>query len=136
MNTNRQVEDNISTASLRRPRMLAPDAARGFALLGIAIANIATAWLLLEDSSPAAFFGGINGNSIADKIAVVIAAVTAHNRGLPMFATLLGFGIGLISLSLSRRKFPLKRARAVIAKRYAFLALFGAVHWSFCSPAM
>lgn len=117
MNTNRQVEDNISTASLRRPRMLAPDAARGFALLGIAIANIATAWLLLEDSSPAAFFGGINGNSIADKISVVIAAVTAHNRGLPMFATLLGFGIGLISLSLSRRKFPLKRARAVIAKR-------------------
>lgn len=111
--------------------MLVPDAARGFALLGIAIANVGTAWLVSSQDGPAAFFGGINGDSIIDKIAIVFAAITAHNRGLPMFATLLGFGVGLISLSLARREFPSKRARAIVAKRYAFLALFGAIHMVF-----
>ena len=45
-----------------------------------------------------------------------------------MFSTLLGFGVGLIALSLWRRGFPVRAARWVIAKRYAFLALMGAVH--------
>ena len=120
-----------ASVTAKRPRMLVPDVARGLALLGIAIANVATAWLLFDKPTPAAFFGGITGDSLADKIAIVFAAITAHNRGLPMFATLLGFGIGLISLSLARREFPIMRARTVIAKRYAFLALFGATHLLF-----
>lgn len=111
--------------------MLVPDAARGFALLGIAIANIATAWLVADPELPAAFFGGVINDSIADKATVLFTAVTAHNRGLPMFATLLGFGVGLIVRSLARRSFPISRARVVVVKRYAFLGLFGVAHMLF-----
>lgn len=111
--------------------MLVPDAARGFALLGIAIANIATAWLVASPELPGAFFGGVINDSIADKATVLFTAVTAHNRGLPMFATLLGFGVGLIVRSLARRNFPRSRARVVVVKRYAFLGLFGIAHMLF-----
>ncbi|MBK4142121.1 DUF418 domain-containing protein [Corynebacterium macginleyi] len=108
-------------------RLIVPDTARGMALLGIAIANMTTAWIISEDR-PGAYFGGILNDSLLDKIAVVFGAFFVHNRGLPMFSTLLGFGVGLIAMSLWRRGFPLREARRVIAKRYGFLALFGAVH--------
>ena len=108
-------------------RLIVPDAARGMALLGIAIANMTTAWIITEDR-PGAYFGGILNDSVLDKIAVVFGAFFVHNRGLPMFSTLLGFGVGLIAMSLWRRGFPLGEARRVIAKRYGFLALLGAVH--------
>ena len=39
-------------------RLIVPDAARGMALLGIAIANMTTAWIITEDR-PGAYFGGI-----------------------------------------------------------------------------
>ena len=52
----------------------------------------------------------------------------AHNRGLPLFTTMLGFGVGLIATSLWRKQFPVNRARQVIIRRYLFLAIFGAVH--------
>ena len=108
-------------------RLIVPDAARGMALLGIAIANMTTAWIITEDR-PGAYFGGILNDSVLDKTAVVFGAFFVHNRGLPMFSTLLGFGVGLIAMSLWRRGFPLGEARRVIAKRYGFLALLGAVH--------
>lgn len=89
-------------------RLIVPDAARGMALLGIAIANMTTAWIITEDR-PGAYFGGILNDSVLDKIAVVFGAFFVHNRGLPMFSTLLGFGVGLIAMSLWRRGFPLGR---------------------------
>ena len=111
------------------PRLLVPDVARGMALLGIALANITTAWIMNDGDGPDAYFGGVE--TLADKIYVVFAAMFVHVRGLPMFSTLLGFGVGLIAMSLWRRGFPLGRARAVIAKRYGFLTLFGALHCLF-----
>ena len=111
------------------PRLLVPDVARGMALLGIALANITTAWIMNDGDGPDAYFGGVE--TLADKIYVVFAAMFVHVRGLPMFSTLLGLGVGLIAMSLWRRGFPLGRARTVIAKRYGFLALFGALHCLF-----
>lgn len=113
------------------PRMLTPDLARGFTLLGIAGANLATAWAPVADAPLAKVIGGVVDNSLLDKIAVVLGALFLHVRGLPMFATLLGFGVGLISMSLYRRGFPVKAARKVLAKRYGYLALFGLVHCVF-----
>lgn len=110
--------------------MVVPDIARGLALLGICIANMSTAWLA-HGTGPAGMFGGIDGDSTADKAAALFSAMFAHDRGLPMFSTLLGFGVGLITMSLWRRSFPLPAARAVIAKRYVLLAVFGLVHGIF-----
>ncbi|PQM75697.1 DUF418 domain-containing protein [Corynebacterium sp. J010B-136] len=108
--------------------MVVPDVARGLALLGIAIANLPTAWLT-PGAPEAAFFGSIN--NVFDQILVVASAMFAHNRGLPLFSTMLGFGVGLIAMSLWRKQFPAKRARQIIIRRYFFLAIFGAVHLIF-----
>ncbi|MDK8685259.1 DUF418 domain-containing protein [Corynebacterium pseudodiphtheriticum] len=115
------------------PRMIAPDFARGIALLGIALANIQTAWTLETSSSHAeniesSYFGGYADGSLLDTVFTLFSAMFVHVRGLPMFSTLLGFGIGLIAISLWKKSFPLSRARQVIARRYFFLAVFGLLH--------
>lgn len=111
--------------------MLAPDVARGLTLLGIAGANVSTAWVQGTDAPMAGMVGGVYDSSVWDKLAVVFGCVFFHVRGLPMFSTMLGFGIGLIAGSLYRRGFPLGKARRVIVRRYGFLALFGLIHCIF-----
>lgn len=120
----------VSSLSHTRPRLVVPDVARGLALLGIAMANVSAAWIITHDR-PASHFGGIINDSVLDKAAVLFAALFVHVRGLPMFSTLLGFGVGLIALSLWRREFPLRRARRVLIRRYGWLFVFGAVHCIF-----
>src|SRR5699024_1853457 len=84
----RMAEDDTSpsqqplTGAPTKPRMVVPDVARGLALLGIAIANLPTAWLT-PGAPEAAFFGSIN--NVFDQILVVASAMFAHNRGLPLF---------------------------------------------------
>lgn len=112
-------------------RMLSPDLARGITLFGIAGANLATAWAPVVNAPLGSTLGGVVDDSIADKVAVVFGALFLHVRGLPMFATLLGFGVGLISMSLYRRQYPLPAAKKAIARRYGFLALFGVIHCIF-----
>ncbi|MDU0477858.1 DUF418 domain-containing protein [Staphylococcus chromogenes] len=112
-------------------RLLAPDFARGFTLLGIAGANVATAWVQTPQAPMAGMVGGVYDNSMLDKIAVLLGCVFFHVRGLPMFSTMLGFGIGLIVASLYRRQYPLAKARRVILRRYGFLAIFGLIHCVF-----
>ena len=112
--------------------MVVPDVARGLALFGIAMANLPTAWVPdANDGAPGDYFGGVLDDSLWDKAAVIFEAMFVHVRGLPMFSTLLGFGIGLITMSLWRRQFPLKRTRAVLIRRYGFLAFFGVLHGIF-----
>lgn len=94
------------------PRMIAPDFARGIALLGIALANIQTAWIIDNPSQQAehatpSYFGGYVDGSLLDAIATIFSAMFVHVRGLPMFSTLLGFGIGLITISLWKKSFPI-----------------------------
>lgn len=112
-------------------RILAPDLARGLTLLGIAVANSTTAWLPADSDLPGAFVGGIFQDSIWDKIAAIFGAVFFHVRGLPMFSTMLGYGIGMLMWSLHRRGYPLKPARNVLLRRYGLLALFGLLHFLF-----
>lgn len=91
-------------------RYLAPDIARGVALLGIALANIPTGWIISRGADYAAGFGGVREpGSWAENLAVVLHAMFVHVRGLPMFTMLLGFGVGLLAQSLLRRGLPRQR---------------------------
>ncbi|MDR7329493.1 DUF418 domain-containing protein [Corynebacterium guangdongense] len=108
-------------------RILAPDLARGIALLGIAWANVSTAWVITDDSVPAAYFGGVV-HGAADRVVVVLAAMFAHVRGLPMFTTLLGFGVGLVAAGLARRGYGAGRIRRSLLRRYGALLVFGLAH--------
>ena len=112
-------------------RLIAPDFARGLTLLGIAMANVTTAWLSPRAPLPGASSGGILNNSVWDKVTIVLENMFVHVRGLPMFATLMGYGVGMIAMSLYRKQYPIGKARGVLARRYGFLALFGAFHMVF-----
>ena len=116
----------------QRPRLIVPDLARGTALLGIAMANAAQAWVIndwSEDQSRVGWsVGGVRPDSVIDQISAVFAAMFIHVRGLPMFSTLLGFGFGLVAASLYRKHYPAKQARRVLYRRYGALALFGVAH--------
>lgn len=115
----------------QKTRILSPDIARGIALLGIALANVSTAWIAAPAGSTAASLGGIVHDSIFEKIYAVFSAMFIHVRGLPMFSTLLGYGVGMIVYSLWRRQYPDTAARGVLLRRYGFLALFGVIHMVF-----
>ena len=118
---------SVGTAAKRR--FLAPDLARGIALVGIAMANMVTNWDPTDHADHAAGLGGYNGDgTLLEKALVFFETMFVHVRGLPMFATLLGVGMGMIFASLRKRGYPTKAARRVLARRYAFLMLFGIVH--------
>ncbi|MGD7001108.1 DUF418 domain-containing protein [Corynebacterium halotolerans] len=119
------------TRTAARHRIIAPDLARGLTLLGIALANVGTAWVGNDAADLAAGYGGVYDNSVLDKISVVLGTMFVHVRGLPMFATLVGLGVGMITMSLWRRGYPPGSARGVLARRYGFLALFGLIHMVF-----
>lgn len=120
-----------------RRRLIAPDAARGLTLLGIACANGVTTWLAADGGlgdhgyTSTSVLGAVVNDSIIDKIAIALTAFFFNVRGLPMFTTLLGYGLGMISLSLMRRYYPRSAAMKTIAKRYGLLAVFGILHMVF-----
>ncbi|GAA0213249.1 DUF418 domain-containing protein [Corynebacterium riegelii] len=113
------------------PRLLVPDLARGLALLGIAMANAVQTWMINDIDAldqPGSTLGGVRPGNTLDEIAAVFSAVFLHVRGLPMFSTLLGFGIGLVAASAWRKGYPAADARLMLVRRYGFLALFGIAH--------
>ena len=109
-------------------RILTPDLARGSALLGIAVANAVTVWTTNINHPMPGHIGIIAHDSLWDKIAIMIGAMFIHVRGLPMFATLLGYGVGMILVREQRNGSRYKR---VLTRRYAALALIGVLHMVF-----
>ena len=116
-------------------RILTPDLARGAALLGIAIANGITAWSLRIGDVPPGYHRTLSGiivnNSLWDKLTIIRADMFVHTRGLPMFATLLGYGVGMILVREQRKGATKKQCRAILLRRYGALILFGIVHMVF-----
>lgn len=116
----------------QKQRLIVPDLARGTALLGIAMANAASAWIIndwSQDHSRAGWsVGGVRPGSVLDQIFAVFAAMFVHVRGLPMFSTLLGFGFGLVAASLARKGYTTAESRRILIRRYGILALFGLAH--------
>ena len=123
------------TSSSPSVRILTPDLARGAALLGIAIANGITAWSLRIGDVPQGYHRTLSGiivnNSLWDKLTIIWADMFVHTRGLPMFATLLGYGVGMILVREQRKGATKKQCRAILLRRYGALILFGLLHMIF-----
>lgn len=127
----------MSQSSLKAPaaampvhhaRMVAPDVARGFALLGAFVTAAMSTWFSPGVLTVGTYFGGIREGSSIDKIAVMLGAIAFHDRTIGLFATLVGFGVGSISLHLWNRGFTLHRTRTIVFRRYGFIALIGIAH--------
>lgn len=105
-------------------RAVAPDVARGLALLGIAIANAATH-----------LTGGAVGlgmrpldSSVLDRAVDGIVSLFVDRRTMPMFALLYGYGIGVVVRRRAAARVPWPAARADLLRRAAVLLAFGATH--------
>ena len=117
------------TVGMTTHRILTPDVARGIMLLAIAVANSVTVWATnIDNPMVGTHIGIVMDDSLWDKIAIMVGAMFIHVRGLPMFATLLGYGMGMILVREYHRKNPYKR---ILARRYAALAAMGLIHLVF-----
>lgn len=119
-----------TSAPIRGPvqtgeRALAPDLARGFMLLLIAVAN--TPWYLWGRELRATTIHPPGGSAL-DRITQVAAIVGVDCRVYPMFAFLFGYGMVQL-LSRQRAAGHSERAvRALLRRRGLWLLLFGFVH--------
>ncbi|GAB2559385.1 DUF418 domain-containing protein [Gracilibacillus alcaliphilus] len=101
---------------LAKERLLAPDLARGFMLLIIALAH---APLLLDRQ---------DGGGVIDKAVNFVSILFVDNRGLPLFAILLGYGLAMmVNRQLSAGTLEVESKR-LLRRRGSFLLLFGFVH--------
>ncbi|UFU07458.1 DUF418 domain-containing protein [Ruania halotolerans] len=121
---------HISSGAHRGPvsaseRALAPDLARGFMLLLIALAN--TPWYLYGQASGASSAHPVDG-SILDRVVQFVLIVAVDARIYPLFAFLFGYGI----VQLYRRQIQAGvadgAARAILRRRHWWMIIVGAVH--------
>lgn len=105
-------------------RAVAPDVARGLALLGIALAN-SVAHLSGHDvgigSRP------VDGSTI-DRVVDGIVSLFVDRRTMPMFALLYGYGIGVVVRRRAAAAVPWPVCRADVLRRSGVLVAFGVVH--------
>ena len=105
-------------------RALAPDAARGFALLFIAIANLT---VYLYGREQGILFRPLDPG-VGDRIADVLGALFIDNRSFPLFSLLFAYGIHQLVTREERRGTPWPVVRGLLAKRNTWLFVFGALH--------
>lgn len=105
-------------------RSLAPDLARGTALLGIALANSVFYISVGEYGARSRPTGGSALDSAVDLLLVTLVDA----RWLPLFAALFGYG----AVQLARRQAAAGRerrdVRSLQRRRFAWLTVFGAAH--------
>jgi uncharacterized membrane protein YeiB len=105
-------------------RSLAPDIARGFMLLFIALANVPVhLWGMEHDR-----YNHNTGQSAADHIAYFIEQLLIAERSRPMFAVLYGFGIAIMASRMFARGMEAKGARKILRRRSWWLLAFGFLH--------
>ena len=113
-------------------RSLAPDIARGFMLLFIALANLP---LYLYGRS-LDVYGTIGDSSDLDRWVRTTEAMLILDRSRPMFAILYGFGMAMMASRLIAKLdaagaphgYGVKRARVLLAKRSVWLIVLGVLH--------
>lgn len=108
----------------RTARALAPDAARGFALLFIAIANL-TVYLY---GNEAGILGRPIDGSAGDRVADVVGALFIDNRSYPLFSLLFAYGMHQLLSREQQRGTPWPQARSLLLRRNLWLLVFGIAH--------
>ncbi|WP_136520467.1 MULTISPECIES: DUF418 domain-containing protein [Cellulomonas] len=105
-------------------RAVAPDVARGLALLGIAIANSV---LHLWGVQVGAGSRPVDGSTV-DRVVNGVVALFVDRRTMPMFALLYGYGIGVVVRRRAAAWVPWPACRADLLRRAGWLVAFGVVH--------
>jgi uncharacterized membrane protein YeiB len=105
-------------------RSIAPDVARGAALLGIALAN-----------APIHLWGRATGpgtrpveGTDADRAVDVLVALLADNRSYPLFALLLGYGTWQLATRQLRHGTAAAQVKRLLLRRSAALVALGLAH--------
>jgi len=105
-------------------RDLAPDLARGLALLGTALAN-SVAHLSGRELGPSA--RPVDGSG-ADRVVDAVVGTLVDNRAFPMFTLLFAYGLVMILRRQAALGVPWPAALGVLLRRCAWLAAFGLLH--------
>ena len=105
-------------------RAVAPDVARGLALLGIALANSV---VHLSGGEVGAGSRPVDG-STRDRVVDGIVSLFVDRRTMPMFALLYGYGIGVVVRRRAAAWVPWHVCKADLLRRAGVLVAFGAVH--------
>lgn len=105
-------------------RAVAPDVARGLALLGIALAN-SVVHLSGGEIGPGS--RPVDGSTL-DRVVDGIVSLFVERRTMPMFALLYGYGIGVVVRRRAAAWVPWPVARGDLLRRAGVLVAFGAVH--------
>ncbi len=105
-------------------RAVAPDVARGLALLGIAIANS-----VMHLAPDAIGLGArpVDG-SVLDRAVDGVVSLLVDHRTMPMFALLYGYGIGVVVRRRAAAGVPWPVCRGDLLRRAAVLLAFGVAH--------
>lgn len=112
---------NPSPGSAPGERKLAPDLARGFMLLLIAMAYAGV-------YAGGGFGTDLTDEPLPDRLAGFLATLLLDNRAFPMFAILFGYGLGWMVARQTERGSEPADVRRLLRRRGLFLLLFGAVH--------
>ena len=106
-------------------RALAPDLARGFMLLLIALAN--TPWYLYGSSTSTSSIHATDGSPL-DRAVQFLIITAVDSRVYPMFAFLFGYGIvQMYQRSLDRGVEP-RAVRRVLRRRHLWMIVIGFLH--------
>ena len=105
-------------------RLLAPDLARGVALLGIALAN-SVYYISGRTTGP---LGRPVDGTAGDHVADVLVGLFVDNRAFPLFTILFAYGFTVLLRRQAALGVPAARARALLLRRSLWVAVFGAVH--------
>lgn len=116
---------SVASPGLVLPRALAPDIARGFMLLLIAIANVS--WHLWGHPVGLTAAHPTDGGPV-DTVLATLAIVFVDGRVYPMFAFLFGYGMVQFARSRTARGFPDRVIDRMLLRRHLWLLVFGFVH--------
>lgn len=116
----------VRGSSTMGERALAPDLARGFMLLFIAVAN--TAWYLW--AVPTAGLGTAHPDpqGLLDRVTQFFTVFAVDMRSYPMFAFLFGYGMAQLATRQEASGASPREVDSLLRRRNLWLVAFGAVH--------